>query len=187
MDSAVATVLALLTTGIYVLTVADGDNHHGMSSSWVTQVSGEPPLLMAAVDVEHFSGQVIARTGVFGLNIVGHRSKHLEDYFLSPASRHQDNLRQVRYEASPTLGVSLVDGRAGLDRSASGQFSNRRRPSADDCRTGRGAGQSRRSAADLAGPGLRVCGRTQRDCARPFRVVTIDRFGSGLVASANGA
>ncbi len=116
MDSAVATVLALLTTGIYVLTVADGDNHHGMSSSWVTQVSGEPPLLMAAVDVQHFSGQVIARTGVFGLNIVGHRSKHLEDYFLSPASRHQDNLRQVRYEASPTLGVPwLTDALASIE------------------------------------------------------------------------
>ncbi len=116
MDSTVAAVLASLTTGIYVLTVADGDNHHGMSSSWVTQVSGEAPLLMAAVDVEHFSGQVIARTGVFGLNIVGHRSKHLEDYFLSPASRHQDNLRQVRYEASPTLGVPwLTDALASIE------------------------------------------------------------------------
>jgi flavin reductase (DIM6/NTAB) family NADH-FMN oxidoreductase RutF len=116
MDSAVAAVLGSLTTGIYVLTVADGDNHHGMSSSWVTQVSGDPPLLMAAVDVQHFSGQVIARTGVFGLNLVGHRGKHLEDYFLSPASRHQDNLREVRYEASPSLGVPwLKDALASIE------------------------------------------------------------------------
>ncbi len=105
MDSDLAAFMALLTTGIYVLTVADGQHHHGMSSSWVTQVSGEPPLLMAAVDREHFSANVIARTGVFGLNLVGHRSRHLEDYFLSPASRRPDNLQQMRYEMSPRLNV----------------------------------------------------------------------------------
>src|SRR5260370_27116334 len=116
MDSALAAVLASLTTGIYVLTVADGSHHHGMSSSWVTQVSGEPPLLMAAVDVRHFSGQVIARTGAFGLNIVGHQSRHLEDYFLSPASRHPDNLREVPYQMSPSLGVPwLTDAAACIE------------------------------------------------------------------------
>jgi flavin reductase (DIM6/NTAB) family NADH-FMN oxidoreductase RutF len=116
MDSAVAAALASLTTGIYVLTVADGDTHHGMSSSWVTQVSGEPPLLMAAVDVEHFSGQVVARTGVFGLNLVGHRGKHLEDFFLSPAARHPNNLRQAHYEVSPILGVPwLTEALASIE------------------------------------------------------------------------
>jgi flavin reductase (DIM6/NTAB) family NADH-FMN oxidoreductase RutF len=116
MDPALAAFLASLTTGIYVLTVADGDNHHGMSSSWVTQVSGEPPLLMAAVDVQHFSSQIVSRIGTFGLNIVGHRSKHLEDYFLSPASRRQDNLRDVRHEASPALGVPwLTEAMASIE------------------------------------------------------------------------
>jgi flavin reductase (DIM6/NTAB) family NADH-FMN oxidoreductase RutF len=116
MDSALAAVLASLTTGIYVLTVADGPHHHGMSSSWVTQVSGEPPLFIAAVDVQHFSGDVVARTGIFGLNIVGHRSRHLEDYFLSPASRHPDNLRAVPYRVSPSLGVPwLADAAACIE------------------------------------------------------------------------
>jgi flavin reductase (DIM6/NTAB) family NADH-FMN oxidoreductase RutF len=116
MDSALAAVLASLTTGIYVLTVADGPHHHGMSSSWVTQVSGEPALFMAAVDVRHFSGEVVARTGVFGLNVVGHRSRHLEDYFLSAASRRPDNLDQVRYGLSPILGVPwLADAAASIE------------------------------------------------------------------------
>ena len=105
MEPELAKVLASLTTGIYVLTVADGPHHHGMSSSWATQVSGEPALFMAAVDVSHFSRQVIARTGVFGLNIVGQRSKHLEDYFLSAAARRPDNLDEMAYEMSPILGV----------------------------------------------------------------------------------
>ena len=116
MDSGLAAVLASLTTGIYVLTVPDAQQHHGMSSSWVTQVSGEPPLLMAAVDVQHFSGQVIARTGAFGLNVVGHRSRHLEDYFLSAASRRPGNLSEIRYDMSPRLRVPwLAEASACLE------------------------------------------------------------------------
>jgi flavin reductase (DIM6/NTAB) family NADH-FMN oxidoreductase RutF len=105
MDSDLAQAMAALTTGIYVLTVADGGQHHGMSSSWVTQVSGEPLLFSAAVDHNHFSRPIIARTGSFGLNIVGGRGKALEDYFYSPRAKRPDNLADLEYELSPKLAV----------------------------------------------------------------------------------
>jgi flavin reductase (DIM6/NTAB) family NADH-FMN oxidoreductase RutF len=105
METDLARALAALTTGIYVLTVADAGQHHGMSSSWVTQVSGVPPLLSAAVDNEHFSRAMIERTGVFGMNIVGGRGKELEDYFYSAAARRADNLIDLDYELSPVLKV----------------------------------------------------------------------------------
>src|ERR1700687_5134103 len=105
MDNQLMRAMAALTTGIYVLTVADGDHHHGMSSSWVTQVSGTPPLFSAAVDNEHFSRSIIVRTGVFGMNIVGSRGKELEDYFYSARARRADNLAELDYELSPSLSV----------------------------------------------------------------------------------
>ncbi len=105
MDNIVAQALASLTTGIYVLTVAEGATRHGMSSSWVTQVSGEPALFMAAVDNSHFSRAIVARTGVFGFNVLGHRGKTLEDYFYSSRARRPDNLEQLGYELSPKLRV----------------------------------------------------------------------------------
>jgi flavin reductase (DIM6/NTAB) family NADH-FMN oxidoreductase RutF len=105
MDNQSMRAMAALTTGIYVLTVADGEQLHGMSSSWVTQVSGTPPLFSAAVDNEHFSRSVIMRTGVFGMNIVGARGKALEDYFYSARARRPDNLTEVEYELSPLLKV----------------------------------------------------------------------------------
>jgi flavin reductase (DIM6/NTAB) family NADH-FMN oxidoreductase RutF len=105
MDADLAKAFASLTTGIYVLTVADGGQHHGMSSSWVTQVSGEPPLFAAAVDNGHFSCAVLIRTGVFGFNVVGARGKALEDYFYSARARRPDNLAGIDYEPSPRLGV----------------------------------------------------------------------------------
>src|SRR5262245_20704118 len=87
MEHQLATALAELTTGIYVLTVRVDECQHGMSSSWVTQVSGAPVLIMAAVDQQHVTHQMVVQSGVFALNIVGTQSKHLEDYFYSAQSR----------------------------------------------------------------------------------------------------
>src|SRR5260370_10785703 len=92
MDTNLARALASLTTGIYVLTVSDGEHHHGMSSSWATQVSGSPPLFSAAVDNNHFSLRMVERTGKFALNLVGSPGKALEDYFYSARAQPEDKL-----------------------------------------------------------------------------------------------
>lgn len=106
MEQKLAEALSAITTGIYVLTVSEGLLRHGMSSSWVTQVSGDPPLIMAAVDQRHFSHGILARQGVFGLNVVGGNSKALEDYFFS-AARKPDNLEAFAYDVGET-GVPLL-------------------------------------------------------------------------------
>jgi flavin reductase (DIM6/NTAB) family NADH-FMN oxidoreductase RutF len=109
MDNDIRIAMANLSTGIYVLTVNDGTHRHGMSSSWVTQVSGTPPLFMAAVDNGHFSRAMVTNTGAFGFNIVGRRGKALEDYFYSARSRKPDNLEGLAYELSPMLQVPWLD------------------------------------------------------------------------------
>jgi 3-hydroxy-9,10-secoandrosta-1,3,5(10)-triene-9,17-dione monooxygenase reductase component len=108
MDNNLARAMAALTTGIYVLTTQENGRCHGMSSSWVAQVSGEPAMFTAAVDNAHLSNGVITRTGAFGLNIVGRRGRELEDYFYSPRARHDNNLDSIEFELSPTLSVPLL-------------------------------------------------------------------------------
>ena len=103
MESEIARAMAALTTGIYVLTVDDGARRHGMSSSWVTQVSGEPPLLMAAIDRGHFSNAMVTRAKAFGLNVVGMGGRRLEDYFYSSRAKQADNLDAFECERSPKL------------------------------------------------------------------------------------
>ncbi len=103
MDSDTARAMAALTTGIYVLTVAEGASSHGMSSSWVTQVSGDPPLMMAAIDRAHFSNAMVTRAKAFALNVVGARGKQLEDYFYSGRAKRADNLDPFEWEPSPRL------------------------------------------------------------------------------------
>jgi flavin reductase (DIM6/NTAB) family NADH-FMN oxidoreductase RutF len=115
MEPQLAEALASLTTGIYVLTVRAGSRQHGMSSSWAAQVSGNPVLLMVAVDKEHFTHQMILESGAFALNIVGVKSKHLEDYFYSSASRQPGNLRPFALETGATGAPLLKDALASLD------------------------------------------------------------------------
>lgn len=107
--------LKLLTTGIYVLTARRGEVRHGMSSSWVTQVSGEPPLVMASVDREHFSHGLVRATGRFGLNVVGRHGRALEDFFYSKAARAEDNLSGFATIDSPNGVPLLVDALAAFD------------------------------------------------------------------------
>jgi len=109
MDKDIGIAMANLSTGIYVLTVNDGAHRHGMSSSWVVQVSGEPPLFMAAVDNSHFSRAMVAGAGAFGFNIIGRRGKELEDYFYSARARKPDNLEGLVYELSPNLKMPWLD------------------------------------------------------------------------------
>jgi flavin reductase len=104
-----------LTTGIYVLTVRRGEVRHGMSSSWVTQVSGEPPLVMAAVDRSHRSHSLILAEGRFGLNVVGRRGRALEDYFYSAKARAEDNLAGFATIDSPGGVPWLCDAMASLE------------------------------------------------------------------------
>jgi flavin reductase (DIM6/NTAB) family NADH-FMN oxidoreductase RutF len=115
MEHQLAIALAGLTTGIYVLTVRAGERQHGMSSSWATQVSGVPVLIMAAVDQQHMTYQMVLQSGAFALNIVGTQSKHLEDYFYSAQSRQPDNLALFALETGRTGTPLLQDAIASLD------------------------------------------------------------------------
>lgn len=99
--------LQFLTNGIYVLTTAVDGVRHGMSSSWVTQVSGDPPLVAASVDLAHVSHGLIERAGAFGLNVVGRTAKRLEDYFDSPACKRDDNLEPFALDVT-ARGVPLL-------------------------------------------------------------------------------
>jgi flavin reductase (DIM6/NTAB) family NADH-FMN oxidoreductase RutF len=104
-----------ITTGIYVLTVRSGDVRHGMSSSWVAQVSGEPPLIVASVDRAHRSNGLIRAARRFGLNVVGRQSRSLEDFFYSPAARGENNLGGFAIIESPSGVPLLAEAMVGFD------------------------------------------------------------------------
>jgi flavin reductase (DIM6/NTAB) family NADH-FMN oxidoreductase RutF len=111
-----------ITTGIYVLTVRHGDVRHGMSSSWVTQVSGEPPLILASVDRAHLSNGLIRAAQRFALNVVGRRSRKLEDFFYSPSARVENNLGGFATVEAPSGVPLLAEAMVGFDCAVEGEY-----------------------------------------------------------------
>ncbi len=59
-----------MTYGIYVLTSKADETVNGMIASWVSQISYDPPLIMAAVHPNRFSHQLIEKGGSFVLHVL---------------------------------------------------------------------------------------------------------------------
>ncbi|MGD8285445.1 MAG: flavin reductase family protein [Desulfobacterales bacterium] len=63
-------VIQHMTYGIYVLTTSFKAEINGMIASWVSQVSYDPPLIMAAIHPHRYSHHLIEQSGCFALHIV---------------------------------------------------------------------------------------------------------------------
>lgn len=77
-------VFGQMTYGIYVMTTKQADVVNGMIASWVTQVSYDPPLIMAAVHPNRYSHDMIVKTKAFGLHLIDRSQKDLLKRFKGP-------------------------------------------------------------------------------------------------------
>ena len=76
-----------MTYGIYVLTTRFEDKINGMIASWVSQVSYEPPLFMAAIHPNRYSHELVAQSGYFALHIISREQKDLLARFKGPVAK----------------------------------------------------------------------------------------------------
>jgi len=84
MENAWQQAFGKMVYGIYVLTTAHGEKVNGMIASWVSQISYDPPLVMAAVHPNRYSHQLIRQSGVFALHVIGKGQKALLARFKGP-------------------------------------------------------------------------------------------------------
>jgi flavin reductase (DIM6/NTAB) family NADH-FMN oxidoreductase RutF len=73
--------LGRIPSGLYILTVRNGDLTTGMLASWVQQAGFEPPMLTVAVARQRYVGDWIALAGKFTLNQLAAGSKSLIRHF----------------------------------------------------------------------------------------------------------
>jgi flavin reductase (DIM6/NTAB) family NADH-FMN oxidoreductase RutF len=76
--------LAHMTYGIYVLTTRHESTINGMIASWVSQVSFEPPLIMAAVHPNRYSHALLNKSGHFALHILAKEQLDMLARFKGP-------------------------------------------------------------------------------------------------------
>jgi len=90
--------LGQMTYGIYVLTTFYKEEINGMIASWVSQVSYDPLLLMAAVHPNRDSHGLIEKSGCFALHV--------------PAKEQSDFLRRFK-GPDPNQKFSSIAWRRG--------------------------------------------------------------------------
>jgi flavin reductase (DIM6/NTAB) family NADH-FMN oxidoreductase RutF len=76
--------LGKMTYGIYVLTTSHGPVVNGMIASWVSQVSYDPPKVMAAIHQNRLSHELIRQSGCFALHLLRRNQKDLLTRFKLP-------------------------------------------------------------------------------------------------------
>lgn len=77
-------VLNRMTYGIYVLTVSREEAINGMIASWVSQISHEPPLIVAAIHPNRYTHDLIQAAQCFALNVPGRSQSYLLGRFKGP-------------------------------------------------------------------------------------------------------
>ena len=73
-----------MTYGIYVLTTRFEDTINGMIASWVSQVSYDPPLVLAAIHPNRYSHELLLHSGHFVLHSIARDQKDLLSRFKGP-------------------------------------------------------------------------------------------------------
>ena len=76
--------LGKMTYGIYVLTSFYKEAVNGMIASWVSQISYDPLLIMAAVHPNRYSHRLIEKSGCFALHIIDRRQTDFLSRFKGP-------------------------------------------------------------------------------------------------------
>jgi flavin reductase (DIM6/NTAB) family NADH-FMN oxidoreductase RutF len=98
--------LGKMTYGIYVLTTFYEKEINGMIASWVSQVSYDPPLVMAAVHPARYTHGLIEKSGCFALHLVARKQSDFLSRFKGPDPRAKFTSIQWKRGATgcPVLG-----------------------------------------------------------------------------------
>jgi flavin reductase (DIM6/NTAB) family NADH-FMN oxidoreductase RutF len=107
--------LRLLTNGIYVLTSRDGDDYGAATVTWVSQVSFQPPLVMAALRKDGNVFRCLGASGVAVLHVVGNDQQDLAQKFFSTTKESGGLLNGEPFNEGKTFAPVLKNFNAYLE------------------------------------------------------------------------
>lgn len=111
----VGAVLDKLPYGISVVTAGRGGVESGLTVSWMSQVSFDPPHLMIAVDKLHYTEEFLRTSKNFVVNILGEDQKRIAAQFARESVVGEDKFAKLATRTAPSGGVILCDALAWMD------------------------------------------------------------------------
>ncbi len=95
--------------GCYLLTVASGDEINGMPLSLFTQVSFDPPQVLAAVSRARYTHHMIQEAKAFAVVFLRKDQKGLVDQFKLECEDHAEKFKGIEWESAPLGSPVLKD------------------------------------------------------------------------------
>lgn len=110
MDEAIRkTVLRMIPHGLQIVTVRDGDDVHGYTSSWLTQSSFDPPHLVLGVKGDSRSREVMKKGGVLCVHFLDKGQMDLAKRFFKPPEKGDGTLGGLAYAPGPATGCPVLE------------------------------------------------------------------------------
>jgi flavin reductase (DIM6/NTAB) family NADH-FMN oxidoreductase RutF len=76
-----------LPYGVHVITTRGSQGDHGVTASWVMQVSKAPPMVAVALRKGSHSADAVASAGAFAVNLLSVAGVAVAEKFLTPVDR----------------------------------------------------------------------------------------------------
>jgi flavin reductase (DIM6/NTAB) family NADH-FMN oxidoreductase RutF len=76
-----AELLQLITHGVYVIGVRDGERRNAFTAAWVMQVSFDPLLLAVSINPDHYSYRLLKAGGICTVNVLGRDQQAVAEHF----------------------------------------------------------------------------------------------------------
>ncbi len=100
-------VLRSLTNGVYILTLGTPPDIHGLTLTWLSQASFEPPLVMFAVHRERKGWKLLAQHQFFVIHILKQEQKAIAQAFFKDPEKTDTSLGGIPFETGKT-GVPIL-------------------------------------------------------------------------------
>ncbi len=104
--------MKLISTGVYVIGVRDGERRNAFTASWVTQISFDPILLAIAVNPRNYSYEMLEASGVCTVNVLADTQGGIAGHFGNSFRSVPDKMAGYRWRAGVTGAPILADGLA---------------------------------------------------------------------------
>jgi flavin reductase (DIM6/NTAB) family NADH-FMN oxidoreductase RutF len=104
-----------MTTGVYVVGVAQGGRSNAFTATWITEVSFDPPLLALAINPEHASYPLLEKSGAFVVNVLHEAQLELARHFGTQSGRDTDKLTGIRTRPSRDGAPVLLEAAGYLE------------------------------------------------------------------------
>ncbi len=109
----IAKVLAKLDYDICVVTMGKGSSGNALTVSWLTQVSGAPPMIAMAIKSSHQSTPMLKEAGAFAVNFLSDNQETTAKAYYGPAESGYDKLSGSTLGDAPVTGSPLLSGVVG--------------------------------------------------------------------------